>query len=235
MILTDSKIKGLKPKARDYYTWHDTETKKTGRVGVRVFPSGRKVFIFRYYENSKAKFVNLGDYPVLMLSDALSKSKQILADLSTSEPQRATLSQLFSDYVNNMKETNKRSWLTTQNRLNQVLNSKFIDGRKQAKDFGAAEFKLMLSEVIHRGAAAGANKIRSAVHAAFNYGLRADNDPANIQNSIIYGLDHNPVSIIPKQQGVENAGDRFLSWNELKELIEDCQKPVDDSIMNPEF
>lgn len=27
-------------------------------------------FVYRYYENKKAKFVNLGDYPVIMLSEA---------------------------------------------------------------------------------------------------------------------------------------------------------------------
>lgn len=108
-----------------------------------------------------------------------------------------------------MKSSGKRSWRTTENRLNQVLDSKFIDGNKPAKDITSTDNKLMLSEVIHRGALAGANKIRSAVHAAFNYGLKADNDPANIQDTIIYGLEFNPVTVMPKQQGVEKAGDRF--------------------------
>lgn len=235
MILTDSKIKGLKPKEKDYYTWHDTETKNTGRIGIRVFPSGRKVFVFRYYENKKAKFVNLGDYPCLMLSEAISKSKEILVNISKDKTDRATLKQLFTDYVDNMKSSGKRSWRTTENRLNQVLDSKFIDGNKPAKDITSTDIKLMLSEVIHRGALAGANKIRAAVHAAFNYGLKADNDPANIQDAIIYGLEFNPVTVVPKQQGVEKAGDRFLSWVELKELIDDCNKPLEESVLHPDF
>ena len=235
MILTDSKIKGLKPKEKDYYTWHDTETKNTGRIGIRVFPSGRKVFVYRYYENKKARFVTLGDYPVIMLAGAINKSQEILSNLNKKESNLATLSQLFTDYVNNMKSTGKRSWGTTENRLNQVLDSKFIDGNKAAKDITSTDIKLMLSEVINRGALAGANKIRAAVHAAFNYGLKADNDPANIQNSAIYGLDLNPVAVVPKQQGVEKAGDRFLSWAELKELIDDCNKPLEESVIHPDF
>lgn len=235
MILTDSKIKGLKPKEKDYYTWHDTETKNTGRIGIRVFPSGRKVFVFRYYENKKAKFVNLGDYPCLMLSEAISKSKEILVNTSKDKTDRATLKQLFTDYVDNMKASGKRSWKTTENRLNQVLDSKFIDESKPAKEITSTDIKLMLSEVIHRGALAGANKIRAAVHAAFNYGLKADNDPANIQDTIIYGLEFNPVTVVPKQQGVEKAGDRFLSWSELKELIDDCNKPLEESVLHPDF
>ncbi|WP_085248058.1 tyrosine-type recombinase/integrase [Gilliamella mensalis] len=235
MILTDSKIKGLKPRGKDYYSWHDTETKNTGRIGIRVFPSGRKVFVFRYYENKKAKFVNLGDYPVIMLAEAINKSQQILSNLNKKESNLVTLSQLFTDYVNNMKSTGKRSWGTTENRLNQVLDSKFIDGNKAAKDITSTDIKLMLSEVINRGALAGANKIRAAVHAAFNYGLKADNDPANIRNSAIYGLDLNPVTVVPKQQGVEKAGDRFLSWAELKELIDDCNKPLEESVIHPDF
>jgi integrase len=235
MILTDSKIKGLKPRDKDYYSWHDTETKNTGRIGIRVFPSGRKVFVFRYYENKKAKFVNLGDYPIIMLAEAIKTSQEILSNLNNKESNLATLSQLFTDYIDNMKTTGKRSWGTTENRLNQVLNSKFIDGNKVAKDITSTDIKLMLSEVVNRGALAGANKIRAAVHAAFNYGLKADNDPANIRSSVIYGLDINPVTVVPKQQGVEKAGDRFLSWTELKELIDDCNKPLEESVMHPDF
>lgn len=237
MILTDSKIKSLKPKEKDYYSWHDTETKNTGRIGIRVFPSGRKVFVYRYFENKKARFIILGDYPAILLSEAIKKSDEILLNSkkTDNEIQKATIEQLFNDYIDNMKMTGKRSWGTTQNRLNQVLNSQFIDRNKQAKNITSTDIKLMLSEVINRGALAGANKIRAAVHAAFNYGLKADNDPANIRNTIIYGLDSNPVTIVPKQQGVEKAGDRFLSWTELKELIDDCNKSAIESALHPNF
>ena len=237
MILTDSKIKSFKAKEKDYYVWHDTETKNTGRVGMRIFPSGRKVFVYRYYENKKARFVNLGDYPIIMLSEAIKKSNEILSNLNqpVKTIKMATVEQLFNDYINNMQSTGKRSWKTTENRLNQVLTSQFIDRNKQAKEITPTDVKLMLSEFIERGALAGANKIRAAVHAAFNYGLKADNDPANIRNTIIYGLEFNPVTVVPKQQGVETVGNRFLSWSELKELIDDCNKPSEESIMHPNF
>ncbi|WP_392559810.1 tyrosine-type recombinase/integrase [Orbus mooreae] len=237
MILSDTKIKGLKPKTSAYYVWHDSGSRGIGRVGIKVYPSGRRSFVFRYYENKKAKFITMGDYPELMLSAAIIKSNSILKEIEQQkkDKQKATVLQLFTDYVSNMKSTGKRSWSSTENRLRQVLNSQFIDGEKQARDITSTDIKLMLSEVIHRGALAGANKIRAAVHAAFNYGLKADNDPANIRDAIVYGLEFNPVTVVPKQQGVEKPGDRFLSWTELKELIDDCNKPVEESVMHPDF
>ena len=101
MILTDSKIKSFKAKEKDYYVWHDTETKNTGRVGMRIFPSGRKVFVYRYYENKKARFVNLGDYPIIMLSEAIKKSNEILSNLNqpVKTIKMATVEQLFNDYM----------------------------------------------------------------------------------------------------------------------------------------
>ncbi|MDE9566598.1 Arm DNA-binding domain-containing protein, partial [Xenorhabdus bovienii] len=62
-LLTDSKIRGLKPKNSAYYTWQAAATRGTGRLGVKTYPSGRKVFVYRYFKNGKEKFINLGDFP----------------------------------------------------------------------------------------------------------------------------------------------------------------------------
>jgi hypothetical protein len=48
--------------------------------------------------------------------------------------------------------------------------------------------------------------------AAFNYGLKADNDPANHQQNVMFGLQMNPVGVIPKQSSAEKAGQTGSSW-----------------------
>lgn len=200
VLLTDSKIRGLKPKQSAFYTWQAAATRGTGRLGVKTYPSGRKTFVYRYYVSGKEKFVNLGDFPALSLADATQKAQ--LAATNAAEPQKvisehATIKMLFDDYIADQKARGKRSYDKTQNRLNQVLQSKHIDPDMEAKEVKPDHIKHVLAEFINRGARAGANKVRSNLHAVFNFGLFADNDPANLGKKTVYALTSNPVSIVP--------------------------------------
>ena len=87
VLLTDSKIRGLKPKKSAYYTWQASATRGTGRLGVKTYPSGRKVFVYRYFRESKEKFISLGDYPTLSLADAAVKSVAAAAESPAETPQ----------------------------------------------------------------------------------------------------------------------------------------------------
>lgn len=128
-----------------------------------------------------------------------------------------------------------RSYDKTQNRLNQVLASPHINGDMPAKEITPEQIKRVLAEFIARGAKAGANKVRANLHAAFNFGLFADNDPANIDDKILYGLDRNPVSVVPPQRGADKALDRFLSWDEIKDLLKLIRVSPTSCPMNPDF
>lgn len=232
LLLTDSKIKGIKPKDPAYYVWQAEATKGTGRLGLKVYPSGRKVFVYKYHLNGSRKFLTLGDYPALTLSDA--KSKVLEAQGNLSEPEKAiieyaTVKNLFDDYISDQKRRGKRSYEKTQNRLNQVIESKFIPPDMQARDVTPDLIKKILSEFISRGAVAGSNKVRANLHAIFNFGLFADNDPAKLNESVVYGLDRNPVSVVQRQEGADIALDRFLSWDEMKDLLSTFQVSVQDS------
>lgn len=127
-----------------------------------------------------------------------------------------------------MKSTEKRSWKTIEYRLNQVFTCQFIDCNKQAKEITPTDIKLMLLEFIERGALVGSNKIRAVVHMAFNYGLKVDNELANIRNTMIHGLEFNSITVVPKQQSIEIVGNRFSSWLQLKELIDNYNKPFEE-------
>ena len=100
VLLTDSKIRGLKPKKSAYYTWQASATRGTGRLGVKTYPSGRKVFVYRYFKDGKEKFISLGDYPNLSLADAAVKSVAAATESSSPEKikyEHATVKQLFDD------------------------------------------------------------------------------------------------------------------------------------------
>lgn len=237
-LLTDSKIKGIKPKEQAYYVWQASATRGTGRLGVKVYPSGRKVFVYKYHKDGSRKFLTLGDYPSLTLAQAAAKC--IEAAASVDEPERVTqqhasLRKLFDDYIADQVKRNKRSYKKTEDRLKQVLSSPHIDGNMPAKEVSPDHVKRVLAEFISRGAAAGANKVRANLHAVFNFGLFADNDPANINGKTVYGMDRNPVSVIPSQRGADKALDRFLSWDELRLLLEHVNMPPCAVEMNSDF
>ncbi|OKP31378.1 tyrosine-type recombinase/integrase [Serratia fonticola] len=238
ILLTDSKIKGIKPKAQAYYVWQASATRGTGRLGLKIHPSGRKVFVYKYHKDGERKFLSLGDYPTLSLAEATAKALTAAANKSAPEKsiaEHATIKQLFDDYIADQKKRGKRSYDKTQNRLNQVLDSKHIAPSTPAKDITPDHIKKVLAEFIARGADAGANKVRSNLHAVFNFGLFSDNDPARIDDKTIYGMDRNPVTVVPSQRGVDKALDRFLAWDELSKLLHMLQVPPEASPMNPDF
>ncbi|MFT4464120.1 MAG: integrase arm-type DNA-binding domain-containing protein [Sodalis sp. (in: enterobacteria)] len=200
MLLTDSKIKGIKPKEQAYYVWQSSATRGTGRLGLKIYPSGRKIFVYKYHKDGARKFLSLGDYPTVTLAEATAKALTAAANISAPEKsiaQHATIKQLFDDYITTQKKLCNRSYDKTKNRLNQVLTSKYIDPAIPAKEIIPIQIKRVLADFIERGANAGANKVRANLHAVFNFGLFADNDPANINGKTIYGLDRNPVNVIP--------------------------------------
>ncbi|WP_246579940.1 tyrosine-type recombinase/integrase [Candidatus Sodalis endolongispinus] len=191
-------------------------------MGLKVYPYGRKIFVYKYHKEGARKFLSLGDYPTVTLAEATAKAITAAANITapeTSIAEYAIIKQLFDDYITTQKKQGNRSYDKTKNRLNQVLTSKYIDPATPAKEITPVQTKRVLAEFIERGANAGANKIRANLHAVFNFGLFADNDPANINGKTIYGLDRNPVSVIPPQKRVDKALDSFLSWDELSQLL----------------
>lgn len=70
--LTETAIRGLKTKSTAYYVWSNSAQRGTGRLGVKVQPSGSKVFYFRYYveKGKKEKFIQLGICPEMKLVTA---------------------------------------------------------------------------------------------------------------------------------------------------------------------
>lgn len=174
----------------------------------------------------------------LTLADTTAKALTAAANLTAPEKsiaEHASIKQLFDDYITAQKQRGHRSYDKTNSRLNRVPASKYIDSAAPAKESTPVQIKHVLAEFIERGANAGANKVRANLHAVFNFGLFADNDPANINGKTVYGLDRNPVSVIPPQKRADKALDRFLSWGELSELLRLLTVPESACPIHPDF
>ena len=239
--LTETAIRALKAKKTSFYVWSNSSQRGTGRLGVKVQSSGSKIFYFRYYveKGKKERFIQLGIWPEMKLATANELAKKYGAWLiegkdpqtelerqQLAEQQRIQLHQsqgsfeaLIHGYVNKMKIDNKRTWQDVLKRLENECYT-VIPRETKAKDVTSGQIKHILAGIIQRGAVVHSNRIRSYLMAAFNYGLKADNDPMNTSAGITFGLEANPVSVIPKQSSAEKVGDTWLTLEELRFLME---------------
>ncbi|MBQ7578032.1 MAG: DUF4102 domain-containing protein, partial [Synergistaceae bacterium] len=70
-MLYESSIKGAKPREKSYMIRDERG------LYFRIDPSGRKYWIFRYWENKKEHQLSLGTYPHISLKEARLKRDEI--------------------------------------------------------------------------------------------------------------------------------------------------------------
>ncbi|HED3855157.1 Arm DNA-binding domain-containing protein [Enterobacter soli] len=56
---TTKALNNLSPKPAAYMAYHASGERGTGRIGVRVYSSGRKTFVYRHFVGKTAKFQTL--------------------------------------------------------------------------------------------------------------------------------------------------------------------------------
>ncbi|HCG8184655.1 TPA: integrase arm-type DNA-binding domain-containing protein [Vibrio parahaemolyticus] len=239
-MLTVSTIRGLKPKDKPYYEWDTNSQRGRGKLGVQVTPKGSKRFVFRYFVEGKAKFIPLGQFPELTLNDARNKQKELGELLiqgvdpkeqlestrkakeqeKREEARKGSVKQLFDAYVSQMQKDGKRTHKAVLASLEKEVYP-IIPPATKAKDVTTHDLMLVLAAMIKRGAKTQSNRVRSYLMAAFNYGLKHDNDPANFIDEAKFGLVMNPVAAIPKQKDAERVGEHYLKLGEVMVLIDD--------------
>ncbi|MGN4934070.1 tyrosine-type recombinase/integrase [Aeromonas rivipollensis] len=245
MPLTHNEIAALPAKKTPYYKFDDTRTRGAGRLGVQVFPSGNKMFVFRYKREGKWAFIQIDSFPMLGLAaarDKADKLSQIIRNgldpkdererqsrereqAKREHEQQGTVEQLFRSYTEQMKKDGKRTYKAVLASLEKETYP-HLSRTAKAKDVTAHDIKIILAHMIRRGADTQSNRVRSYLMAAFNYGLKHDNDPANFIDDAKFGLVINPVGAIPKQKAAERVGERFLTWAETHQLLDDMEQPT---------
>ncbi len=236
--LTFNRIKGLKPKDTQYYEWDITGKRGLGRLGIRVNTSGEKVFVYRYFIDGKSKFIQLGLFPSLSLNAAEEKAREFAGWLKSgidpkaeierlireqeakerAEAEKGSIKQLIDSYVWKMKADGKRTYADVLRRLEKDVYP-VIPPETKAKDVTPLDIKQILINMIQRGAIVQSNRVRSYLHAAFQYGLTADLDPMNNRQEVLFGLTTNPVSVVPRQASAEKVGENWLSKQDLCRLM----------------
>lgn len=253
-MLTQKKILGLKPKKEAFYVWDKIGIKGAGRLGVKVQPSGNKLFYFRYFQEEKPAFMRLGIFPALTLVAArelsqkysnqlsqgidpkvkIAKDAQAIMIAAENEARKGSIKQLFESYTKQMERDNKRTYKQVFNALEKEVYP-FIAPETKAKDVTTQDIIYILSAMIRRGADTQTNRVRSYLMAAFNYGLKHDNDPANYLEEAKFGLSFNPVSTIPKQKSFERVGHHYLLQDEIQTLFDDLDNEYQEIQMSSDM
>lgn len=107
--------------------WWDTELRN---FGVRIYPSGRKVYVIQYRINRRKRLKTIGGCDLLTLDQARERARKDLVGvldgddpLSAREELRkaATFEQLCNEYLERYSKPYKKSWKSDQSRINKYL------------------------------------------------------------------------------------------------------------------
>lgn len=102
--LTKTFVDGLKPGEPDYIMWDDA----LPSFGVRVWPSGKKVYLVQYRVGRKQRRIKIGAHGALTVEEARKEARGVLGDVARGEdPQdekqtrrkSITVAELCDDYV----------------------------------------------------------------------------------------------------------------------------------------
>lgn len=217
---TDLFLKSLKPKDKEY------TVREKGGFGVRVMPSGRKVFFFIYRVAGKRCFLNLGDYPATKLKDAREEFETAQQKVKALKTGRAdgvdpvqlkketrhkleeknnalTVADLIDEYINKHAKPSKKGWEEDQRILNKDALPKW--GKHKAADIKKRDVVLLLESIVERGAPGSANNNFKIIRKMFRFAVQRDI------------IEHSPCDGVVMPAPL-NRRERALTESEIKTL-----------------
>lgn len=211
-MLTDAAIRRLPPKPSAYRVFCPS----IPGFAVKVLPSGHKVFELR----TRGRYYRLGTVGLTPLSAAREKARAMLARLDQGLPAlpppdtSASLGDLLNAWLAHQRAQGRRRIGDTERLLRANLPAALLI--KPAKTILPADIRGVLAACHQRGARVLANRLRAHLHGMFQWGLRADHDPARLADPILFGIESNPVAAVPRDAGAEKPGERVLTWGEVR-------------------
>lgn len=216
-MLTDAEIhRALKAGSDTQLS--DGSGKGSGRL-VLMIRSRRAHWYAQQWLSGRKRLRKLGTYPTMTLAEARKRYQASFAsiietkqDIRISESlQHGTLRDLFEGYVSQLEASERPS--TKEARYNLTDALKHLDGRMHARDVKTEHVVNILRPIYARGSAGRADQVRAYIRAAFEWGMRSDNDYRSDKPKRFL-IEHNPCTSIPPEP--KKAGNRYLSVDELR-------------------
>lgn len=253
---TDNQIRALKPRETKYRRAENIKQRGVGRLLVEVHPSGAKHFYFQYWRKSKKVMIAIGKYRQstgaagVTLSQARDKAREygrllqkgvdVESYLEEQERQaeeehkqrrarkrQGTFDQLLESYLTTMEADGKRSHASVRRSLKAYVQDPFQDLiKRKADEIEADDIRMILSRMLDNGVTTHTNRVRSYLHAAFQHGLKQDNNPRSyLEDGVRFNLKYNPVAFVPKQTDYERVGEHVIPEEQIRIIWKEF-KPV---------
>lgn len=210
MSLTDTAIRAVKPPEKQQKLFDGSG------LYLLLFPSGSKVWRFKYHFQGREKLISLGAYPDVSLKEAREKASEARKLLGSGKDPSAERQHSKLKYRNTFEiiarewhEKQAPAWSATYTDI--VLRRMELNvfphiGSKPVSAISAAEVLALLRKIEARDAINMAQSIRSLCSNVFRYAVitgRAERDPAaDIQGAITTRVVKNRAAITdPKKVG----------------------------------
>ena len=142
------------------------------------------------------------------------------------EASRGTLTDLIDSYVASLHRNGRKSGRQVKNMLERHCLEAFPNLKEaKARDITPDDIVGIISRMIDEGLKSHCNRVRSYLHAAFAYGLKADHDPLHITTEgKRFNLAFNPVAAVPRQAQFEQVRKRRLNDDEIRDMWQNIEK-----------
>lgn len=178
-------------------------------------------WVGRWWVDNRQRKKTLGRYPDVPLQRARELfDEQVRGVLSVGRnpaamavaAERPTVQRLFSAYCDRMAADGKSSAVEVRRCLGFAADH--FGANKLAADIHASDVSAYLATIYGRGAKVAADRVRSYLSAAFNFGLKSSNDyRAELRQD--WGIQSNPVAAVQKDNSASQPRDRALTAKEL--------------------
>jgi integrase len=213
MALSDTGIKSLKPRANRY-----TVTDERGLV-LEVFPTGGRLWHYRYRLNGKQGRVTLGRYPALSLKLAREKRDEAstLVALGQSPAEQKQLAKIGGAATTTVSDFAERFFreIVQKDRKDTTIPRRYLDsqivpaiGSKLVRDVTTEDVRSIIWKKKDEGFDAAAGQIRGLLKRLFDFALTCGLVPANP----VLGL---PMRHVHKAK----ARDRALAPGEIRAFL----------------
>jgi integrase len=137
---------------------------------------------------------------------------------------RGTFEQLLDSYLDKLEGTASHSRVKQSfNRYVRRSHPELL--KRYANEISRDNIKDILRKMIQAGITTQVNRVRSQLHAAFNHGIKHDDNlDSNDSKKVLFNLLLNPVTNIEKKAKYETVGDHVIAdddirriWNEITE------------------